>query len=395
MSSNTIELFEFNAKIDTPFQHQQTFDRIGHRSAARTVSISSDDAMILTGSSESVKIWNTANYQCLRSFETGFCTSSSFLPGDDLAVIGHKDGSLVLYDVEKAQILETIPAHKESIWSIHVAERTIAAEGVVIMTGSADRTVKMWQVVMNKKTNLLKLKEIRHMDQSEEIHCVKFSPDGKFYAIAYIDSNMMIYFADTNKHFLTMYGHKLPVLSLDISSDGTLLVSGSADKNVKLWGMDFGNCKRSLFAHQDSVMAVSFVRDTHYFFSVGRDKIIKYWDGDTYELILEFDNNLGEIWSIAVSTIGDFFVTVSNDKTVRFFEQTKDQVFLVEEEEKRMEKQMVDSYANEKLKNKAIEAGDGLTAATDVEKLRVDHLKHGENVIEAIENAEKVRLEFE
>ena len=59
---------------------------------------------------------------------------------------------------------------------------------------------------------------------------------------------------------------------------------------------------------------------------------------------------------------------------------------------------MVDSYANEKLKNKSLadtaNAG-GLTAATEVEKLRVDHLKHGENVIEAIEQAEKLRFEFE
>jgi WD40 repeat protein len=66
-----------------------------------------------------------------------------------------------------------------------------------------------------------------------------------------------VFFADTLKFFLSLYGHKLPVLSLDISSDGALLASGSADKNLKIWGMDFGDCHRSLFAHQDSVMQVS------------------------------------------------------------------------------------------------------------------------------------------
>ena len=58
------------------------------------------------------------------------------------------------------------------------------------------------------------------------------------------------------KFFLALYGHKLPVLSMDISSDGTLLASGSADKNLKIWGLDFGDCHRSLFAHSDSVMQV-------------------------------------------------------------------------------------------------------------------------------------------
>jgi hypothetical protein len=36
------------------------------------------------------------------------------------------------------------------------------------------------------------------------------------------------------KFFLSLYGHKLPAISLDISSDSTLLVSGSADKNIKV-----------------------------------------------------------------------------------------------------------------------------------------------------------------
>lgn len=48
---------------------------------------------------------------------------------------------------------------------------------------------------------------------------------------------------------LNLYGHKLPILSFDISSDNTLLVSASADKNIKIWGMDFGDIHKSIFAH--------------------------------------------------------------------------------------------------------------------------------------------------
>lgn len=62
---------------------------------------------------------------------------------------------------------------------------------------------------------------------------------------------MQIFFTDTLKFFVSLYGHKLPVLSMDISSDGALLASGSGDKNVKIWGMDFGDCRKSLFAHGD------------------------------------------------------------------------------------------------------------------------------------------------
>ena len=52
--------------------------------------------------------------------------------------------------------------------------------------------------------------------------------------------------------FLYLYGHKLPVTSMDISSDNTLLITGSADKNVKIWGLDFGDCHKSIFAHDEA-----------------------------------------------------------------------------------------------------------------------------------------------
>jgi len=160
--------------------------------------------------------------------------------------------------------------------------------------------------------------------------------------------------------------------------------------------MDFGNCRKSMFAHNDSIMSVNFVKNTHYFFSASKDRIIKYWDGDTYELVLDFDCHLAEVWALAVSSIGDFFVSASNDKSVRIWQQTKDQVFIIEEEEKRQEKTMVDNYAKEKMSgnNMNNEGNDNMVVAKEVDKFRIENLKFGENVIVAIETAEKLRDDY-
>ncbi|MBD4020677.1 hypothetical protein GUI04_17105, partial [Xanthomonas citri pv. citri] len=85
---------------------------------------------------------------------------------------------------------------------------------------------------------------------------VAVSPDGKHVVAALLDCTVKVYYMDTQKFFLTLYGHKLPVLCMDISSDGDLIVTGSADKNIKIWGLDFGDCHKSIFAHADSVTAV-------------------------------------------------------------------------------------------------------------------------------------------
>ena len=55
---------------------------------------------------------------------------------------------------------------------------------------------------------------------------------------------------------LSLYGHKLPVTSLSVSSSGLLLASGSVDKSLKLWGLDFGDIRKSFRAHEEAVTKV-------------------------------------------------------------------------------------------------------------------------------------------
>lgn len=132
---------------------------------------------------------------------------------------------------------------------------------------------------------------------TDDVLAVRYSPNGNLLAVSLLDSTVKVFYQDTLKFFLSLYGHKviifnfvrktvadiiiqLPVLAMDISSDSKLIVTCSADKNVKIWGLDFGDCHKSIFAHDESVMQVAFEHDSHYFWTVGKDKMLKYWDGD-------------------------------------------------------------------------------------------------------------------
>ena len=76
-------------------------------------------------------------------------------------------------------------------------------------------------------------------------------------------------------------------------------------------------------------------------FSCSKDGTLKYWDADTFEEILEFADHFGDVWGLCVSQIGDFVVSVGADTAVRVWQQTQEQMFLVEEKEKRLEKMMI------------------------------------------------------
>lgn len=159
---------------------------------------------------------------------------------------------------------------------------------------------------------------------------MRFTPSGQLLAVSLLDNTVKIFFTDSLKLLHNLYGHKLPVLAIDISSDSKLIATCGADKNVRLWGLDFGDCHKSFFAHQDNVMQVAFEKDGHNFFSAGKDRMIKYWDGDKFENIMRLDGHHGEVWAMCVSKgrSQQFVVSASHDKSIRVWEETDDQVCL-------------------------------------------------------------------
>lgn len=56
------------------------------------------------------------------------------------------------------------------------------------------------------------------LKMTDDVLCVRVSPNGKLLAASLLDSTVRVFFLDSLKFFLSLYGHKLPVLSMDISS---------------------------------------------------------------------------------------------------------------------------------------------------------------------------------
>ncbi|KRX07433.1 WD40-repeat-containing domain [Pseudocohnilembus persalinus] len=399
--NNNVDIVSFKENEETSYFEQQqkaTFEKLAHRTPVRALHISDNDQLAISGSGEGLKIWDIESLQTIKNIDSGkYVTCVQFLPKNRYFLAGDKQGGLELYDLNNSQKIQDIQAHEASIWSIHQHPNPTGFEGYTIVTGSADRKVKFWELAINEQKQI-GLVEAKTLYMTDDVHQVMFSPDGEYYAVSLLDFSIKIYYCDTDKQFLSLYGHKLPALSIDISTDNQLLISGSADKNVKIWGMDFGNCKKSIFAHSDSIMQVKFVQNTHYFFSSSRDKTIKYWDGDTYQLVMEFNQCLGEVWSLAVSSIGDYFIAGGNDRCLRIWKQTQEQTFVQLEEEERMEKMMIEDYASDKLKAENEEEKKNINQtgleATTVVKKKFENLKYGEEIMAAIDLSEEVRQEY-
>ena len=363
----------------------------GHRTDIRSIALSSDDRMLASASNGSLKVWNTRTQSCLRTLDCGYSLCSSFLPGDKIVVVGNKNGELEVFDIASSTLLDTIKAHDGPVWSLHVHP-----DGKSMVSGSADKTAKFWefQVVQEeipgtkRTTPRLKLAHTRTLKVADDILSLRFSPDARLLAVSLLDNTVKVFFTDSLKLFLNLYGHKLPVLNMDISYDSKLIVTCSADKTVRLWGLDFGDCHKSLLAHEDSIMGVVFVPNNkegngHNFFSASKDRVIKYWDGDKFEHIQKLQGHHGEIWALAISRSGEFIVSASHDKSIRTWIQTDEPLFLEEEREKELE-EAYDNNLTASLENDEDGEGEKLEA-TEAGKQTTETLMGGEKIMEALD----------
>ncbi|KAL7594219.1 hypothetical protein Lser_V15G28362 [Lactuca serriola] len=333
LNNNLLEIYSIDTNSTTK---TSSIELQGHRSDVRSVTLSSDNTLLMSTSHNSVKIWNPSTGSCLRTIDSGYGLCSLFVPGNKFAVIGTKSGNLEIIDVRSGTLVEVVKAHTGAIQSI-----VATSDGGGFVTGSSDHDVKFWEYettkIQGQDSVNLTVSTVKNLSMNDDVIVVAVSPDGKHIAIALLDCTVKVFYMDTSKFFLTLYGHKLPVLCMDISSDGDLIVTGSADKNIKIWGLDFGDCHKSIFAHADSVTGVKFVRNTHYMFTVGKDRVVKYWDADKFELLLTLEGHHAEIWCLSISDRGDFVVTGSHDRSIRRWDRTEEPFFLEEEKEKRLE----------------------------------------------------------
>lgn len=406
LSNNALEVYdvpEYTKSKENPPESARLFslDLPGHRTDVRTLSLSSDDTILASASNGSLKIWNTQTTSCIRTLECGHSVCSTFLPGDQYVVTGTKSGEMQIFDLSSSTLVETIKAHTGTLWTMHVRPDQQA-----LVTGGADKDIKFWNIEWRQSDHepnrrIISLVHVRTLKMSDDILSVRYSPNGKLLAVALLDSTVKVFYQDTLKFFLSLYGHKLPVLSMDISHDSKLIVTSSADKNVKIWGLDFGDCHKSIFAHDDSVMQVAFEKKSHYFWTVGKDRLLKYWDGDKFQNIQKLEGHHGEIWALAVSNFANFVVTGSHDKSIRIWEKLDEPLFLEEEHERDLE-QLYESGLADTLNQEDLPIGSGdpsvevpaQTETTNVSKQTTETLMAGERISEALELADKEIEEY-
>ncbi|MEG4006681.1 WD40 repeat domain-containing protein [Microcoleus sp. Pol11C1] len=171
------------------------------------------------------------NWQCVHTLHGHSCSVTSVVitPDGQTVVSGSADSTIKLWNLNTGQELHTLSGHSQGVRSI-----ALAPDGQTLASGSKDKTIKLW--------NLSTKEEIYTITgHSDIITSVVISPDGKTLASASEDTTIKLWNLRNGEEIRTL---KWPVevfYSLDIlfSPDGKILLSSSADDYVSLSAVAF------------------------------------------------------------------------------------------------------------------------------------------------------------
>ena len=141
-------------------------------------------------------------------------------------------------------VCKQLEGHSKSITSL-----ALSKNGSLIATGSADKTIKLWETTTGLLVNTL-------TGHFHHVNTVVFSSDNLL-ASGSLDKTVRIWNTNTGAVVHILIGHAFEVQAVAFSWT-RLLASGSVDGEVCLWSIDTGDLIQTLESHTDGVYAVAF-----------------------------------------------------------------------------------------------------------------------------------------
>jgi WD40 repeat protein len=230
-------------------------------------------------------------------------------------------GEMVLR--KSSQLAGTIAGHSESVQAV-----AVTPQGNLAVTGSDDKTVKIWQVVTNLdgKRGLQPARTLS--GHSGCVRTLAVSPDGQLVASGSNDKTVKIWYLGAGKSELpqgtllhTLASHSNWVRAVAFSPDGQFLASCGDDTAINIWYVRTGQLLDSFSAHRDYVRCLAFSPDGTILATGSDDKTIKIWhlssDGRVHrEPALTLEGHSGYVRTLAISANGQVIVSGSDDQTI-------------------------------------------------------------------------------
>jgi centriolar protein POC1 len=153
---------------------------------------------------------------------------------------------------------------KFNIKTVHVSP-----DSCLIASGD-EKYVKIWDI--NKQIPIMNYNE--HLNS---INCVRWGPDGIYFASSSNDHKIKLYDIRCNKSIQHIDAHTNAVTSISFHPSKQYLVSCSLDSTIKIWDLFNNILLYTLYGHEGPIYSLSFNKNGEFICSGGTDANLYIW----------------------------------------------------------------------------------------------------------------------
>ncbi len=292
---------------------------------ARITELENGKYKMLRTPKESVRLWDVRTMQQVGDGPFldlnlpkvgGSAWSAVFQPSD---VEGVSGGSVLTIGGNDARLWNLQTGDKIMEFSPHdaVASAHFSPDAASIVTGSWDRTAKIW----DSQTGRSKFKlEGTH---GGLVNHVVFSPDGSKILTASDDKTAGLWDAINGEKLGEFGPHEDKVRSAVFSSDGKLVLTASDDKTAQIFNVDTYQPVGEPMRHEQAVLCAAFSADHNadkLVVTGGEDNRAIVWNTETAKEVALLEGHTAGVTSVAFSADGKRVVTGSRDHTAKVWE---------------------------------------------------------------------------
>ena len=209
-----------------------------------------------------------------------------------------------------------LAGHEEGVVAI-----AFSPDGQYVLSGSHDRTVRLWSVPTGTEIALLFDRRDAFIDFTDNypplnVMAVTFNPAGTLAAAGIRDRTVRIWNMTSRETVAVLRGHKGGVLAVAFSPDSRVIASGGHDDKVRIWDVASGQQILGLDVHLGLVRSVGFSPDGSKLFSGSYDGTVRVWETGTGHLLNTINLGCGPIHALTMSQDGRYWAAGCDDGTI-------------------------------------------------------------------------------